>query len=93
MPEHESLSAIMEVQPMSQPTAQVFYMDFVCDVQIQRDVLDGPRGQREHGVVLDDAGPVNPCGEVLLTPNPERPNRNGRVYAAGAITYNKWELG
>ena len=29
MPEHESLSALMEVQPMNPPNAQVFYMDFL----------------------------------------------------------------
>ena len=93
MPEHEALSAIMEVQPMSQPNAEVFYMDIVGDRRLDHDVLDGPRGQREHGVMIDDVGPVNPGGEVWLLPEPHQPNRNGRVYAKGAVTYKKWQLG
>lgn len=60
MPEHESLSSIMQCQPMAMPAAQIFYVD----VKYSQDMIDAvkgqwdreqPVGQREHVAVLDDA--------------------------------------
>lgn len=88
MPEHEALSAIMAVQPMGQPNAGIMYLDYVHE-PIPR--VGRVRGRMQDRMLLDDAGPVNPCGEVVL-PEPDQPNRNGRVYAKGAVTYKKWKL-
>lgn len=43
----ESLAALMQVQPMSEPRGEIFY----------REIIERPlRGRRREGVMLDDAG-------------------------------------
>ena len=98
MPEHEALSAIMEVQPMNAPAGEIMYMDFIHGPDRREGCVRGRMLPPEHARAyaerpLDPANYValNLCGEVGL-PEPDQPNRNGRVYAEGAVTYKKWKL-
>lgn len=55
----ESLAALLAVQPMSnEPPAQIFYVDYRYSAE---DVM---RGQREYGVVIDDAGGPIPIPDI-----------------------------
>ena len=57
LPEHESLSALVQVQPMNAPAGEIMYMDFIYGPDERE---GGVRGRRRHGVVLDDDFNVTP---------------------------------
>lgn len=51
MPEHEALSAIMEVQPMNAPAGEIMYMDFIHGPDREEGRV---RGRMRERAVLDD---------------------------------------
>lgn len=55
MPEHESLSAIMAVQPMGQPSGEIMYMDYIHGPDRREGQV---RGRTQDCVMIDDAGPA-----------------------------------
>lgn len=53
MPEHMSLDAIMQVQPMGLPAGEIMYMDYIHGRREGR-----VRGRTQDCVMIDDAGPA-----------------------------------